>query len=220
MGMAMENISHKDLFKDYYLNNKGKLFKSFEISINKFHYSYDIYWGDPDIIFNKEVSIESFPLAVAIMPHRYNYPNSRIFLHDKLEKKYNNVFETVIAHEIGHLWLHDIIGFNNPSTDTFMNESESEIWADYFAYSFCKKYRNINCIESFGKILWEIGNFQMELYNLDFNRYMDIVYTKKLEILEVAEGDINYGLKNGNKIIIHMINAIEMTLNNLGDIFT
>jgi hypothetical protein len=53
-------------------------------------------------------------LAATVIPRRHNYPNPRIFLHEKLEKKYKNEFEAVIAHEIGHVWLHDFVGFNNP----------------------------------------------------------------------------------------------------------
>ncbi len=215
----MDNTYHNDLFKDYYFNNKGTLFKSFEMNINNFHSSYDIYWGDPNIIFDERTLIETFSLAVTIISNRYNYPNPRIFLHEKLEKKNKNVFEMVIAHEIGHLWLHDIVGFNNPSTSTFMKENESEKWADYFSYSFFVKYRNINCLENFIKILEEAGNLQIKIYNLDPNQHKEFTFTGKIESLKLFEEKINFEFKDGNPTIIQMKNAIEITLNALGDIF-
>jgi hypothetical protein len=211
----VENISHKDIFKDYYFNNKGILFKTFEININTFHYNYDIYWGDPNIIFDKKTLTETFPLAVTIMPHRYNYPNSRIFLHEKLGKDNNNVFELVIMHEIGHLWLHDIIGFNNPSSNNTMRENESELWADYFACNFFLKYRNTNNIEEIYKIFKDANNLQNKIYNLEPNKNMKYTNTK-IENLKLLEKEC---LESKNEIIIHMINAKEITLNNLGDIF-
>jgi hypothetical protein len=216
---VVNNTSYHDLFSDYYFNNKGTLYKSFEISINNFHGSYDIYWGDPNVIFDKRSLKEKFPLAVTTIPHRYNYPNPRIFLHEKLENMFNNIFEVVIAHEIGHIWLHDIIGFNNPSTNNVMKENESEIWADYFSYSYFIKYRNINCLVNFIKILEETSNFQIKLYNLSPEQHMEFTFTRKIESLKLLEENINYGFKVGNQITIQMINTIEMTLNALGDIF-
>ncbi len=215
----MDNNSHNDLFKDYYFNNKGILFKSFEINISKFHSRYDIYWGDPNIIFDVRTLTKTFPLAVTTIPHRYNYPKSRIFLHEKLRRKYDNVFELVIAHEIGHLWLHDIVGFNNPSTSSFMKEDESEIWADYFSYSFFIKYRNITCFENFIKILEEAGNLQIKIYDLDPKQHMEFTFAGKTDNLRLKEERINFEYKNGNPTIIQMKNAIEITLNALGDIF-
>jgi Zn-dependent protease with chaperone function len=131
MDKQMSDMLYNELFKDYYLSNRGKKYKSFSIAINRYHYKYDIYWGDPNIIFDKATINVLLPLAVTVIPHRFNYPNPRIFLHEKLEVK-NDAFEVVVAHEIGHLWLHDIIGINNPSTTNCMNESDSEKWADYF----------------------------------------------------------------------------------------
>ncbi len=215
----MDNTSYNDLFKDYYFNNKGIVFKSFEININNFHSRYDIYWGDPNIIFDERTLIKTFPLAVTTIPHRYNYPNPRIFLHEKLEKKYNNVFELVITHEIGHLWLHDIVGFNNPSTSNIMKENESEIWADYFSYSFFVKYRNITCFENFIKILEEASNLQIKIYDLDPKQHMEFTFTRKIENLKLKEKKINFEYENGNPTVIQMKNAIEITLNALGDIF-
>lgn len=200
-------------------NNKGIFFKSFEININNFHSSYDIYWGDPIEIFDKKTLKETFPLAVTVIPHRNNYQNPRIFLHDKLEKKYNNAFEMIIAHEIGHLWLHDVVGFNHPMTRNFMNEYDSEIWADYFAYSFFAKYRNINSLEKFNKIIKKASNLQIQIYNLDPKQHMENVNKKKIENLKILDDKVKMELKNRNLKMIQMIKAIEITLNSLGDLF-
>jgi hypothetical protein len=215
----MDNDSYKDSFRDYYLNNKGILFKSFEINISDFHYRYDIYWGDPNVIFDARALAEDFPLAVTTIPHRYNHPNPRIFLHEKLEKKHNSVFELVIAHEIGHLWLHDIVGFNNLSTSSFMNERESEIWADYFSYSYFAKHRHISSLDGFAKILKEASDFQLQIYDLDPKLHMEITFIRKMEKLKAKIEEIELKYKKGNPTIIHLKNAIEITLNALGDIF-
>lgn len=212
----MENSSQKDLFKDYYFNNKGTIYKSFEIKINSFNYNYDIYWGDPNIIFDKKNLRETFPLAVTTIPHRNNYPNPRIYLHEKLEKKYNDIFEMVIAHEIGHLWLHDVVGFNNPSTNYFMEEKESEIWADFFSYCFFVKYRKIDNLDKFNKILEKANNLQIEIYNLKPEQYIKLTLTKKIECLKILKEKINLV---ENPKITHMKKAIEISLNSLGDIF-
>lgn len=215
----VSNTSFSNLFKDYYYNNKGTFFRSFEININNFHSSYDIYWGDPMVIFDQKALKEEFPLAVTVIPHRNNSPNPRIFLHDKLEKKYNNSFEMIIAHEIGHLWLHDVVGFNHPMTRNFMKEYETEIWADYFAYSFFVKYRSINCLEEFNKILKGACKLQIQIYNLNPKQHMEHVYDEKVETLKVLDDRVKTELKNMNPTMIHMIKAIEITLISLGDLF-
>jgi len=161
----MSSVSYNEIFKEYYFNNKGIIYKSFAIKINDYQYNYDIYWGDPNIIFDKETQIENLPLAVTIIPHRKYYPNARIYLHKEIEEK-NKAFEVVVAHEIGHLWLHDIVGFNNPYTNNIMNEYESEKWADYFSYCFFKKYRNVDNIESFIIKLEEVNKIQIKIYDL------------------------------------------------------
>ena len=215
----MDNTSHRELFKNYYLSNKGILFKSFEINISNFHYRYDIYWGDPNVIFDARARTKTFPLAITTIPHRYGYPNPRIYLHERLDRNYGNVFELVIAHEIGHLWLHDIVGFNNPSTGNFMNEEQSEIWADYFSYSFFVKHRNITSLDSFGRILEDASNLQLEIYDLDPKQHMELTYTRKMENLRLREEKNNLEYENGNPVIIQIRNAVEITLNALGDIF-
>ena len=216
----MENILHKKLFKDYYFSNKGTLYKAFEININTFHYSYDIYWGDPNIIFDEKALRENFPLAITIIPHRYSYPNPRIFLHEKLEIKRKNAFEAVVAHEIGHLWLHDVVGFNNPSTNNFMRERDSEIWADYFAFYFFVKYRNINCLNDYGKLLEEVGHLQMNIYNLNPEEHTESTFTNKVSNLSLLNDRMDHGTKDLNSFLTQMRSAIEITLNALGDIFS
>jgi len=187
--------SHKDIFKDYYLNNKGVLFRTFEININNFRRRYDIYWGDPNVILDAKALEEDFPLAVTTIPHRYHYPNPRIFLHERLDNRHSAVFELVIAHEIGHLWLHDVIGFNNPSTDYVMKENESEMWADYFSYSYLVKHRRISNFEGFAKILNEVSSLQREIYGLGPKRHMEILSDRKVDDLERRMEEIEMNMK-------------------------
>jgi len=149
-------------FKDYYLGNMGKLFKSFETNINNHHFYYDIYWGDPDIIFDNRVLYDIYPLAVTMIPQSTKYPNSRIFIHEKLDLKFKHEFKIVLAHEIGHLWLHDVVGINHRMTTARMEEHEAEIWADYFAFRTMQKYSEISSLDSFNIHYEKISNLQVQ----------------------------------------------------------
>ena len=213
------NPSHEDVFRDYYFQNKGTLFRSFEIAINDFHYSYDIYWGDPSVIFAPRALAQEFPLAVTTIPHRYHYPKPRIFLHDKLERKYDRVFELVVAHEIGHLWLHDIVGFNNPATRNPISEEDSEVWADYFAYSFFINYGRVSSLDAFAGVLEEASNLQLQVYDLDPKVHRELTFTRKMVNLTLKAESIDLECNRGSQAAIHMKNAVEITLKALGDIF-
>jgi hypothetical protein len=125
----------------------------------------------------------------------------------------------VITHEIGHLWLHDVVGFNNPSTDYIMNENESEIWADYFSYNYLVKHRRISNFEGFAKILNKASSLQREIYGLDPKRHMENLSIKKAEDLGERIEEIEHEYGKGNPKVAHLKNAIEITLNALGDIF-
>ena len=208
------------IFKDYYFNNKGLFYKTFETNINKCHYTYDIYWGDPKIIFGSGNGTgNNYSLAVSIIPQRKDYPNSRIYLHEKLELKNKNVFEVVVAHEIGHLFLHDVIGINHQMTIDYMEESETEIWADYFAYKYFKKYRKINTIEQFFNIMEEASYFQMELYNLNSIEYKEYTYYKKIEKIKLLNDKIDSEINNPDSKLNQIVSAIDITLDDIGDLF-
>jgi hypothetical protein len=215
----MDTTSHQDLFRAYYFGNKGTLFRHFEIAIGDFHYRYDIYWGDPSIIFDPGALEEKFPLAVTTIPQRAHYPDTRIYLHERLERKHTCVFELVIAHEIGHLWLHDIVGFNNLLTNSRMSESDSEVWADYFSYCYFVKYRTLSCVDDFAQALKEASNLQMAVYNLDPKSHVELTFTRKMERLRAKIEEVDLGCREGDHIAIHMKNAVDTTLDALGDIF-
>lgn len=215
----MLDIENYDLFKEYFFQNKGQFYKSFKIIIRNHQYNYDIYWGDPKIIFLQKSLSKKYPLAVTVIPHRNNYPKPRIFLHKdiKIENKY--VFELIITHEIGHLWLHDILGYNNPSTEYLMEESESEIWADFFSYNFFKIFRNIKNIKNYLKLLKGASKVQMDLYNLNPKKYIEDTFNVKMKNLILLQDKVSNETRKENLLIIHMMNAMEITLHTLGDIF-
>lgn len=203
-------------FKNYYFSNMGKLYKAFEINVNNHNFHYDIYWGDPDIIFDVRDSADMHPLAVTIIPQRKNYPNSRIFIHEKLGLEFKNEFEIVLAHEIGHLWLHDVVGVNHQMTNTYMKESETEVWADYFAFRVMDKYREMN---SFYYNFEKISALQIQFYDIADSIKIKNEYVKKAEDLKKLAEDMITGLKSKNQLMIHMNIAIEMTLAELDVLF-
>jgi len=215
----MGKVTKNDLFRDYYFNNKGTLYKSFDININNFHHSYDIYWGNPDIIFNNDGYTIYHPLAVTQIPQRKNYPNPRIFLHEKFDKKNTSVFEMVVAHEIGHLWLHDIVGLSNPNCDYCISEDKAETWADYFAYCFFVKYRNIDCLVNFNEIQLKAVELQIEIYNADPEQQYKLA-NANIENLKILKQHINSAISNGDQVISQILEAIEITLTSLGNIFS
>lgn len=215
----MDTTSHQDLFRAYYSCNKGTLFRHFEIAIGDFHYRYDIYWGDPSVIFDSVALETKFPLAVTTIPQRAHYPDTRIYLHEGLQRKHTRVFELVIAHEIGHLWLHDIVGVNNRLTSTWLSESESEVWADYFSYCYFVKYKNLSCLDDFALTLKETSNLQMALYDLDPKSHVELTFTKKMASLRAKIAEVDLGGREGDHVAIHMKYTIDTTLDALGDIF-
>jgi hypothetical protein len=205
--------SKKISFNEYYKNNMGILFKKFDMIIGNRYLVYDIYWADPGIIFNGINVIEKLPLAVTIIPKVTSHPNPRIFLHEKLELKYKDVFEFVITHEIGHLWLYDIIGVHQHLTPC-----DVEIWADYFAYNFFIKYRNITKLEQFNNILNKTLILQGQINNIPHETF-NKVFHKKMEDIRMLIEKIKIDQINENIFKLQLENTIDPTLNSLGDIF-
>ena len=214
----MSSLANHDRFKEFYLNNEGKIYKSIELCIGNRRYSYDIRWGDPKTIFDPRSLQKDFPLAVTVIPHRKGYPNPCIFLHEMLDEKYGSTFEMIVAHELGHLWLHDVVGFNNPNTTTTMDESQSEHWADYFSYCFFRKYRNSTCLDDFTKVLAAAARLQIQFYGLDSVRASAPIFNRRVKDLELFDKCLQAQLSDQEPISIHMCDAIEVTLTALGDI--
>jgi len=214
----MDNTGHKALFRDYYTKNMGEFYKSFQISINDYRYNYDIYWGEPDAIFDARDIKEKLPLAVTIISRRKSDPNNRIYLHKEIDAK-SRIFEMIVVHEIGHLWLHDIVGFNNPTTNSVMDEVESESWADYFSYCFLVRHRKGMDLKGFLNILLEATEVQRKLYRNDERVEIEDKFSQRISAFEIFENRINDQLKNQIDFIIQMKRAIDITLDALGDIF-
>ena len=215
----MTETERQRTFKDYYKNNQGIFYKKFSTDINNIHYDYDIYWGEPEIIFDQYTLLHTFPLAVSIIPQFKNWPNSRIYLHEKLTQENKNIFEMIIAHEIGHFFLHDVVGVTRPSALNFMDENTAEIWADYFSYSFFLKYRNLQKIEGFYSIMEEACNLQYRIYNLNPEEHKELAYTQKVHKLQTLKDTIIKGMENNLSLYLQMEKAIEIMLMALGDIF-
>lgn len=213
------NQSHADIFRDYYYTNKGRLYKSFEININSFQHSYDIYWGDPEIIFDDKTRKNSSPLAVRIMPTRMNAPNPRVFIHEELTQEHGDVFDLVVAHEIGHLWLDDVVGLTRPTAEFYVDEHRAEVWADYFAYCYFREYRELNDLDDFCSIMKEAGMIQSKLYHRDSGEIIQGMDEKITEFEELNQS-IKDGLAAKNPVINQITEAIKITLVAVGDIFT
>ena len=213
----MAEVSYEETFKKYYFANGGKLFKSIQLIVKNHKYDYDIYWGKPEIIFDLH-SVEAFlPLAITTIPHRYNYPNPRIYIHESISKD-ERTFEMIVAHEIGHLWLHDIVGFNNPSTSLYMTTEESEKWADYFSFCYLTKFRIGMNIETFVSLLEEASQLQMQIYNTE-ETDSHVNFPKKVMIFKLFEQSIRQNLELKNQFVTEMKERIDITVECIGDIF-
>ncbi len=213
------NQSHAKIFRDYYYTNKGRLYKSFEININSFQHSYDIYWGDPEIIFDDKTRKISSPLAVRIMPTRMNAPNPRVFIHEELTQEHGNVFELVVAHEVGHLWLDDIVGLTRPTAEFYVDEHRAEVWADYFAYSYFCKYRDLNNLDDFLNIMKEAGRVQSQLYHREPGEILRVMDEKITDLKNLNQSILD-DLAAQNPVISQIREAIEITLDAVGDILS
>jgi len=208
---------YSTLFKEYYLNNKGKLFKHFEIIINKSEKPFDIYWGDPDIIFEKSLDVP-YPLAFIKFPQWAHEPNTRIYLHEKIDLKYSTALEYILAHEIGHFCLFDIFGINHPKGNDFLNVMETEIWADYFAYLYFIKFGNINNLEQLENILLEVDNLQNILYRIPSYDFIKYSYINKMKYLVEFKNKIEIALNNNvenTHLMIKTFDEILMQINKL-----
>lgn len=215
----MEKATHEAAFRDYYLSNKGRLFRSFEIRIGDHRYHYDIYWGDPNIVFSPQVRKDTFPLAVTTIPRRMGYPDPRIFLHDMLNEKHGAVFETVVAHEIGHLWLHDVVGINHPRTASRMEETEAEHWADHFSYCFFRKYRDLTAPEGFAGLLIDAAELQARFYGIDQKEAESLGLKERPKDFVKFEKLLAVQLDSQDPMCVQMRSAAETTLCALGDVF-
>ena len=202
-------------FEEYYKNSKGTFYKQYEIIVNNTKKFFDIYWGDPNIIFGKSIDVP-YPLAFIKFPQWASEPDTRIYLHDKIEIKYNTAFEYILSHEIGHFCLFDIFGINHPKGNIFLNVNDTEVWADYFAYLYFKKYRNINNIEQLNNILLEVDNLQNLLYNIpsaDLNKYS---HTNKMKYLNEFSNKIETDINNKNiHLMLNTFDEILIQLNEL-----
>jgi len=216
---SMSNNSINARLKTYLINNEGDLYKSIAIIINNMKYNYNIYWGDPKIIFDEKVIKKELPLAITIISHIKSIPKSCIYLHKQFDEKYKSIFEMVVIHEIGHLWLHDIVGFNNPCTYHYMEENESENWSNYFSYKYFAKYKNMNHINEFFNLLKSANNIQMEIYNIENKGYFHSILVRKIDYFKKFTENINIKINEEDRFIKHMNNAIEITLIALGNIF-
>jgi len=199
------------LFNDYYINNNGTLYKEFEININNSRKIFDIYWGDPNIIFDKNECLP-YPLAFIKFPKYVHEPNTRIYLHEKIDKKYTTAFEFILAHEIGHFCLFDIFGINHPRGNIFLDERNTEIWADFFAYKYFIKYRNINNLENFEKILIEVDNLQNIIYGITPDVCNEYSFTNKIKDLKLLIDKIKIDCNNGEQNILLMLDTFDEIL--------
>jgi len=208
---------HATSFKDCYRNNKGTLYRHYEITVNNSIKPFDVYLGDPDIIFRKSID-NPYPLAFIKFPKWANEPDTRIYLHEKIELKYSRAFEYILAHEIGHFCLFDIFGINHPKGNIFLNVFETEVWADYFAYLYFNKYKNIHTIEELESIFLEIDNLQYYLYDILTNDICQYSYTNKLKHLKEFSAKIEIAISNNDKntgLMLKIFDEILVQVNEL-----
>jgi Zn-dependent peptidase ImmA (M78 family) len=124
-----------------------------------------------------------------------------------------------VAHEIGHLWLDDVVGLTRPTAEFYVDELRAEAWADYFAYNFFRKYRALTDINDFYSILRESGIIQSQLYHREPTEISKGMEEKIDELKNLNQAILN-GLAAQNPVLIQITEAIEITLDAVGDIFT
>ena len=145
-GLIENGKSRQALFNDYYHNKKGIWYKTIDVFLDERHLVYEFYWADPKIVFYDRDDL--YPLAKTLILAPSSIINRRIYLHENLTRKYKKVFEYVVTHEIGHLWLFDILGIHHE-----FQGDELEAWADLFSLFFFVRYRKITELTQFNKIL-------------------------------------------------------------------
>jgi len=209
----MHTNPKKELFHDYWSNNKGTFYKKFDFSIANRYIACDIYWADPNIIFYDIDAISHLPLARLAIPVVTNHPHSRIFLHNNLIRKYKEIFEYVITHEIGHLCFYDLLGVRSEFT-----YHELEALADLFSCIFFMKYRNIEDQGEFNRILNNALDLQAKIYKIPVKAVKHIHNLKKEEMERLVAKSEASRLSD-NHYIFNIANSIEPILDALGDIF-
>jgi hypothetical protein len=204
-------------FEDYYKNNKGIFYKTFEITINNISTVFDAYWGNPNIIFDNRL-LQYHPLATKIFPKWQTDPEIRIYIHEGVEKNYTNAFEFILAHEIGHIWQYSILGINNPRGHVYLRDQERETWADYFAYKYFVKYRNINTFEQFISVLNDCDTLLKIIYNItpDISSNNSFVY--RLQFLETLDKKFQIGYSKEDNDIVKVFYSLELMLSLLKEL--
>jgi len=200
-------LKYKNPFDEYYRNNKGIFYKSFETNINNIHNIYDIYWGNPEFIFYNQ-DIKDQPLALTQFSRWMHDPNTRIYLHEKIEKKYNNAFDFILTHEIGHIWLRDVLGINHPRGHVFIDNTES--WADYFAYIFFQRYRNITNLEQFKNILLDCDNLCKNIYSISHDTPEKFSFVDRIQGLVNLTERIQNEITTNTQQIQHILYSLDL----------
>ena len=204
-------------FNNYHKNNEGMLYRHYDIAINNTSRPFDVYWGNPDIIFGKSLEVP-YPLAFIQFPKWASEPDTRIYLHEKIELKYSTAFEYILAHEIGHFCLFNIFGINHQKGNVFINVLETEVWADYFAYLYFNKYRKIHTIEQLECVLSEIDNLQKILYNIPTADFYKYSYRNKIKYLKEFSTKIHIAINKNDKNTHLMLNAFDEILMQINEL--
>jgi len=206
-------IKHgKEIFNEYWSNNEGTFYKKIDFYMGKRHFVYDIYWADPKVIFYDFDLMKQLPLAKTVIPVNTNHPYPRIFLHNNLTRRYKNIFEYVIMHEIGHLWLFEGLGIRKEFAG-----NELEAFADLFSCLFFMKYRNIEDIDQFNVILNNTTDLQAKFYKIPLH-LIKVIHNKKMEEIEMFVAKSEASRLSDNPHIFKIANSIEPALDALGDI--
>jgi len=208
----METRDAKAIYKDYCDQKKGRLYKSVNFSFETEEYVYDIYWADPKIVFyNADAKL--MPIACLTYPLGTLVSNARIYLHEKLTEEYEDIFEYIIMHEIGHSWFYDFMGIRSG-----FDNHEFEALADLFATIFFMKFRNFADLDQVNTLINNIITLQAKLYNIPLNNISQFYNTKKFEI-ELLVAKSKASMLSDDHYVFNMTNSIEPALDALGDIF-
>ena len=125
----------------------------------------------------------------------------------------------IVSHEIGHMWLNDIVGLTRQKSNFMIDAFEAEVYADFFSFRFFLMYRGIRTLNQFSAIIDEASACIRNVYELDIVPGPDLLLAQKKEAFAAFVKNWDAGIERGNVFNLQVDSAIDLSLCALGDLF-